>query len=210
VLKFNISEIFYSLQGEATFSGLPTVFIRLVGCPLRCSYCDSEYAFYGNNILSFEQILTTINNYPSKRVCITGGEPLAHNSCLKLIDELIKLNFEVSIETSGALDIQNINPKCHIVMDIKTPSSNEVDKNLLANLNYLKPNDEVKFVIGTIDDFNFSWDFISKYQLKNVLFSPVADVFSPTKLADLILKNSLNVRLQLQLHKILWGNKSGV
>ncbi len=205
--KLNISEIFYSLQGEAAEVGLPTVFIRLIGCPLRCKYCDTKYAFYGNNLMTIANILQIVKKYNTNYVCITGGEPLAQKNISLLIDKLIVNNYNLSIETSGSIDVSWINNKAIIVMDIKTPSSGENDKNLLNNLSLLKNYDQIKFVIGNENDFNWSCNFLTKYQTKaNILFSPVADKLAPKILADWILSKQLTVRLQLQLHKILWGN----
>ena len=206
---FNVKEIFYSLQGEALEVGLPTVFIRLTGCPLRCVYCDSEYAFYGNNILTFDDILQKVAKFNTKYICLTGGEPLVQKGVEVLIDELINQDYHLSIETSGSIDIENINQKASIVMDIKTPKSGESNKNMLSNLLFLKEKDQLKFVITDEKDFYWCVDFIKNNHTKaHILFSPVAG-FSPTKLADLILKNQLNVRMQVQLHKILWGDEPG-
>lgn len=209
-LTCNVSEIFYSLQGEAKFSGIPTVFVRLVGCPLRCTYCDSEYAFYGNNPQSFDAIVQEIAQYNCTHVCVTGGEPLAHTNCNSLIDMLITNGYSVSLETSGALSIAEVPKKCHIVMDIKTPSSNETHRNRLENISLLKPTDEVKFVIGSLEDFLWSKEMISTHKLTNVLFSPVYETLSERTLAQWILEHQLNVKFQMQLHKHLWGDIAGV
>ncbi len=206
----NICEIFYSLQGEAAYSGVPTVFVRLVGCPLRCSYCDSEYAFYGNNPLTPDDILTQIAQYNCKYVCITGGEPLAHNNCNSFIDILITKGYSVSLETSGALSIVDVPQACHIVMDLKTPSSNESSRNLYENILLLKDTDEVKFVIGSLEDFIWSKEMIATHKLTNVLFSPVYKQITERTLAQWILEHQLNVKFQMQLHKHLWGDIAGV
>jgi 7-carboxy-7-deazaguanine synthase len=207
--SLNIKEIFYSLQGEALEVGLPTVFIRLVGCPLRCVYCDSEYAFYGNNVMQIADIIKEVQKYNTKNICITGGEPLVQKDVFTLIDNLVDLDYKISIETSGSVDIAGVNKKTSIVMDIKTPASNECDKNLLTNIPLLQEKDQLKFVICNKNDFDWSKDFIKNHKTKaNILFSPVAEL-SPTHLADWILENQLNVRMQLQLHKILWGDKPG-
>jgi 7-carboxy-7-deazaguanine synthase len=207
--SLNIKEIFYSLQGEALEVGLPTVFIRLIGCPLRCVYCDSEYAFYGNNVMQIADIIKEVQKYNTKNICITGGEPLVQKDVFALIDSLVDLDYKISIETSGSVDIANVNKKTSIVMDIKTPASNECDKNLLANIPLLQEKDQLKFVICNKSDFDWSKDFIKNHQTKaNILFSPVADL-NPSHLANWILKDQLNVRMQLQLHKILWGDKPG-
>lgn len=206
----NINEIFYSLQGEAREVGLPTVFIRLTGCPLRCTYCDTQYAFKGKNMLSIKTILNKIKKYNTNYICVTGGEPLAQINCHILLDALIKANYQVSLETSGSIDITEVNPNVSIVMDIKTPSSTQDRHNKYNNIAKLKNNDQLKFVIGSKADFDWSVDILQQYPTSaQVLFSPVFDMLAPTQLADWILKNQLNVRLQVQLHKLLWGNEKG-
>ncbi|SMN14092.1 Queuosine Biosynthesis QueE Radical SAM [Bathymodiolus heckerae thiotrophic gill symbiont] len=206
----NINEIFYSLQGEAREVGLPTVFIRLTGCPLRCSYCDTEYAFKGNNLLSIESILNEIKKYNTQYVCVTGGEPLAQIDCHILLDRLIKDKYQVSLETSGSIDIMGVNPGVSIVMDIKTPDSGEADKNRYANIEKLQTKDQLKFVIGSKSDFDWSVGILNKYPTQaSVLLSPVFDKIEPVQLADWILDKQLNVRLQVQLHKLLWGDQQG-
>ena len=208
-MDLNIKEIFYSLQGEALEVGLPTVFIRLIGCPLRCSYCDSEYAFYGKNLISINNIIKEIKKYNTKYVCITGGEPLIQKNIIFLLEELIKKNYKISIETSGSVDISFLMQEVSIVMDIKTPASNENDKNLIKNLKFLKKSDQLKFVICNKDDFIWSADFIKNHNIKaHILFSPVANM-NPTILAEWILAEQLQVRMQIQLHKILWGDEIG-
>lgn len=210
IIKLNINEIFYSIQGESSRTGLPTIFIRLTGCPLRCKYCDTEYGFKGNNMLSIEEILQQISPYKTPYVCITGGEPLAQKNCLNLLDVLVGQNYQVSLETSGSIDISKVNQKVMIVMDIKTPSSGESDKNLFSNIKYLKEKDEVKFVIGNHEDFDWSAHKIKQYHFNSeVLFSPVMDVQNETQLAEWILEKQLKVRLQIQLHKQLWGDVAG-
>ncbi|VVM21605.1 Queuosine Biosynthesis QueE Radical SAM [uncultured Gammaproteobacteria bacterium] len=208
--ELNINEIFYSLQGEAREVGLPTVFVRLTGCPLRCSYCDTEYAFKGNNLLSIDAVLTEIKKYNTKFVCVTGGEPLAQINCHILLDRLVKENYQVSLETSGSIDIADINPGVSIVMDVKTPSSNESDKNLYTNIEKLELKDQLKFVIGSKADFDWSVALLSKHPTPaEVLFSPVFEAVKPMQLAQWILDGQLNVRLQVQLHKLLWGDEKG-
>ena len=208
--ELNINEIFYSLQGEAREVGFPTVFVRLTGCPLRCSYCDTEYAFKGNNLLSIDVILTEIKKYNTKFVCVTGGEPLAQINCHILLDRLVKENYQVSLETSGSIDIADINPGVSIVMDVKTPSSNESDKNLYTNIEKLELKDQLKFVIGSKADFDWSVALLSKHPTPaEVLFSPVFEAVKPMQLAQWILDGQLNVRLQVQLHKLLWGDEKG-
>jgi 7-carboxy-7-deazaguanine synthase len=204
----NITEIFYSLQGEAREVGLPSIFIRLTGCPLRCSYCDTEYAFKGNNPLSIDAIMREISQYDTRYVCVTGGEPLAQINSHILLDTLVKNGYLVSLETSGSIDVSEVNPQVSIVMDVKTPSSNEADKNLFANIEILQTKDQLKFVIGSRADFDWSVLMMEKYPTKaGVLFSPVFGKINPTDLADWIIKSQLKVRLQLQLHKILWGDE---
>ncbi|WXT99894.1 MAG: 7-carboxy-7-deazaguanine synthase [Catillopecten margaritatus gill symbiont] len=206
----NINEIFYSLQGEAREVGLPTVFIRLTGCPLRCTYCDTEYAFKGNNLLSIDDIVAEIQQYNTKLVCVTGGEPLAQINCHILLDRLAKEGYKISLETSGSIDISDVNPAISVVMDVKTPSSNEADKNLYSNIEKLKSKDQLKFVIGSKKDFDWSVDILSQYPTSaGVLFSPVFDKVQPVELADWILDKQLNVRLQVQMHKLLWGDQKG-
>ena len=208
--KLNINEIFYSLQGEAREVGFPTVFIRLTGCPLRCSYCDTEYAFKGNNLIGIDDIVSEVEKYNTKYVCVTGGEPLAQINCNILLDSLAKKDYQISLETSGCIDISHVNPKVSIVMDIKTPSSGEQDANKYENINLLEKKDQLKIVIGSKDDFNFAKDLIDKYPTKaEVLLSTVFDKVSPTMLAQWVLDNQLNVRMQVQLHKLLWGDEQG-
>jgi len=208
--ELNINEIFYSLQGEAREVGLPTVFVRLTGCPLRCTYCDTEYAFKGKNMLSIDDIVTEIQQYNTQLVCVTGGEPLAQINCHILLDRLAREGYQVSLETSGSIDISDVNPKISIVMDVKTPSSEESDKNLYSNIAKLQPKDQLKFVIGSKTDFDWSKNILVQYPTQaGVLFSPVFDVVEPVQLADWILENQLNVRLQVQMHKLLWGDEKG-
>ena len=210
MVNLNINEIFYSLQGEAREVGLPTVFIRLTGCPLRCTYCDTEYAFKGNNMLSIDEILAEVKKYNTHYVCVTGGEPLAQIDCHVLLDALIKDDYQVSLETSGSIDIGAVNPGVSIVMDIKTPSSNESKHNKYDNIAKLKLKDQLKFVIGSKKDFDWSVETMNQYPAEaGVLFSPVFEVVTPTQLADWILDKQLNVRMQMQMHKLLWGDEPG-
>jgi 7-carboxy-7-deazaguanine synthase len=206
----NITEIFYSLQGEAKEVGIPTVFIRLTGCPLRCNYCDTAYAFKGNNPLSIQHILDEIAQYNTQYVCVTGGEPMAQSNCLKLLDALIDNDYKVSMETSGSIDIAPVNSKVSIVMDIKTPSSTEEHQNRYENLSILKNKDQLKFVIASRSDFDWCTKILENHEVESeVLFSPVYESLRPVELADWILEKKLNVRLQVQLHKILWGDQKG-
>ena len=206
----NITEIFYSLQGEAKEVGIPTVFVRLTGCPLRCNYCDTAYAFKGNNPLSIQHILDEIAQYNTPYVCVTGGEPMAQSNCLKLLDALIENDYKVSMETSGSIDIAPVNSKVSIVMDLKTPSSTEEHQNRYENLSILKNKDQLKFVIASRSDFDWCTKILENNEVESeVLFSPVYESLRPVELADWILEKKLNVRLQVQLHKILWGDQKG-
>ena len=207
-----INEIFYSIQGESSRIGMPTVFVRLTGCPMRCTYCDTAYAFHDGQQKEIEEIIQEIKKFDSNYVTVTGGEPLAQKNCIELMNQLCELGYQVSLETGGALDIKDVHSKVKIILDIKTPKSNEDKNNFWPNLANIKPNDEIKFVIQDFDDFTWSIDIIEKYQLNQnqILFSPVYNVLASEQLAEWILKHQLNVRLQLQLHKILWGEKKGV
>ena len=209
-ITLNITEIFYSLQGEAKEVGIPTVFVRLTGCPLRCNYCDTAYAFKGNNPLSIQHILDEVAQYNAQYVCVTGGEPMAQSNCLKLLDSLIDSGFNVSMETSGSIDITPVNSKVSIVMDIKTPSSTEEHQNRYENLPILKSKDQLKFVIASRSDFDWCTEILDNHEVESeILFSPVYESLKPVELADWILEKKLNVRLQVQLHKLLWGDQKG-
>ena len=206
----NITEIFYSLQGEAKEVGIPTVFVRLTGCPLRCNYCDTAYAFKGNNPLSIESIMEQVAKYNTHYVCVTGGEPMAQRNCLILLDTLIEAGYKVSMETSGSIDISPVNKKVSVVMDLKTPSSTEQSQNRYENIALLESKDQLKFVIASRSDFDWCCDILQNYSVDSeVLFSPVYESLKPVELADWILEKQLNVRLQVQLHKILWGDTKG-
>jgi len=206
----NITEIFYSLQGEAKEVGIPTVFVRLTGCPLRCNYCDTAYAFKGNNPLSIESIMEKVEKYNTHYVCVTGGEPMAQSNCLFLLDTLIEAGYKVSMETSGSIDISPVNKKVSVVMDLKTPSSTEQSQNRYENIALLESKDQLKFVIASRSDFDWCCSILESYDvLSDVLFSPVYENLKPVDLADWILEKQLNVRLQVQLHKILWGDTRG-
>ena len=206
-----VNEIFYSIQGESLTAGEPTTFVRLTGCPLRCSYCDTSYAFKDGKELSFENIITKISSYNTSLVTVTGGEPLAQENCYTFLN-LLSPRFSVSLETSNAYPIKDVNKNVTIILDVKTPKSNESDSNIELNYKYLKNNDQIKFVICDKTDYDWSVDYIRKHKLSEkckILFSPSYDEMSPTELADLILSDGLQVRLQIQLHKVLWGDERG-
>ena len=210
--SLRITEIFYSLQGESNTVGIPTVFIRLTGCPLRCVYCDTAYAFTGGKKLNINDIITEAEQYNTPFITVTGGEPLAQPGCTELLTELLNKNFKVSLETSGAIDISNIDQRTVKVMDLKTPSSGELNKNLYENIQYLNSKDQVKFVIGTDEDYNWSKAILTEYALSDrceILFSPVMGLQNPTELAEKILRDRLSVRFQIQLHKLLWDDAQG-
>ena len=210
--RLRISEIFYSLQGESSFVGLPTIFIRLTGCPLRCGYCDTAYAFTGGEWMPIADILQQIKQYNSPTVCVTGGEPLAQRSCGDLLKQLSDEGYQVSIETSGSIDISQVDSRISRIMDIKTPGSGEESKNKYENIQHLNQKDEVKFVLCDRNDYDWSKNIIKKYKLMEktqVLFSPVHDAIAPADLADWIIADQLNVRFQFQLHKFLWNDEPG-
>ena len=207
-----ITEVFYSLQGESTNVGLPTIFVRLTGCPLRCQYCDSAYAFNGGEKFSIQNILKQVSDLNGKYVCVTGGEPLAQPGCLILLKELCDAGYNVSLETSGAISILDVDPRVMIVMDIKTPGSLESDKNQWSNLDLIKAEDQLKFVICSREDYEWSRHILRQYDLPtrtNVLFSPSWDQLDPATLANWIVADRLPVRFQLQLHKLLWHDTPG-
>lgn len=208
-----ITEIFCSLQGESSLVGLPTVFVRLTGCPLRCGYCDTTYAFKGGETIELDTILEQVAAFGVEHVTVTGGEPLAQTSCHALLVALCDAGYRVSLETSGALDIAGVDDRVKRVMDIKTPSSGEVDRNLWGNLELLGPDDEAKFVIGDRQDYEWSKGILSEHALASrcgVLFSPVYGVLEARTLADWVVEDRLPVRFQIQLHKLLWGDRPGV
>lgn len=210
--SLRITEIFYSLQGESNRVGLPTVFIRLTGCPLRCTYCDTAYAFTGGERMALDDIIAAAKGYGAPYVTVTGGEPLAQRGCLPLLKRLADLDFYVSLETSGAMDLSEVDPRVVKVMDLKTPSSGEEARNRYENLNYLGAADQIKFVIGGDMDYRWAKKKIEEYDLPSrceVLFSPCAGAQEPAELAGKILRDRLPVRFQLQLHKILWGDTPG-
>ncbi len=208
-----ITEIFYSIQGEANTVGFPTVFVRLTGCPLRCQYCDTAYAFKGGEQMTLAAIIDEVKAYDTRYVTVSGGEPLAQKNCICLLKDLCEQGYHVSLETSGALDIQEVDSCVSIVLDIKTPGSGEVNKNLWENIAFLKPNDQVKFVICHEEDFHWAKTVVSTYQLTercSVLFSPSYEELHPKSLAEWILSHQLPVRLQMQMHKLIWGDVPGV
>jgi len=210
--SLRITEIFFSLQGETRTVGLPTVFVRLTGCPLRCQYCDTAYAFHGGTRYGIDDILTEVKKYQTKYVTVTGGEPLAQKSCLTLLRRLCDEGYEVSLETSGALTVAEVDPRVVKVVDLKTPGSAEVSKNHWENISYLLPHDQVKFVICDEADYEWSKQVLNQYRLADrcqVLFSPSYQQIQPGDLADWILRDHLPVRLQIQLHKYLWGDVVG-
>lgn len=210
--RLKITEIFYSLQGEADTVGIPTAFVRLTGCPLRCQYCDTEYAFYGGEWRSIDDVLTSVAAYGASHVCVTGGEPLAQRNCLPLLERLCDAGYRVSLETSGAIDITPVDARVVRVVDIKTPGSGEAARNRLENLADLRTTDLVKFVICDRADYEWSCEFVREHALVNrcgVLFSPSHEQLRAVELADWILADRLPVRFQIQLHKYLWGNVPG-
>jgi 7-carboxy-7-deazaguanine synthase len=208
-----ITEVFYSLQGETRTAGLPTVFVRLTGCPLRCQYCDSAYAFSGGTVRSLESILEQVASYRPRYVCVTGGEPLAQPNAIPLLKQLCDAGCEVSLETSGALDISKVDPRVSRVLDLKTPGSKESHRNLYENIGLLSRNDQVKFVLCSREDYDWSVSKMIQYGLAErageVLLSPSHHELRATDLADWIVADNLPVRLQMQLHKYLWNDEPG-
>jgi 7-carboxy-7-deazaguanine synthase len=212
VKRLRINEIFHSLQGEADCVGFPTVFVRLTGCPLRCQYCDTEYAFHAGSWLDLSAILEKVRSFGAQHVCVTGGEPLAQPNCLALLKDLCDSGFHVSLETSGALDVAAVDARVTRVIDVKTPGSNEASRNRIENFQLLTPRDQLKFVICSREDYDWSKMFLQEHgvgQRCRILFSPSYNQLSPTVLADWILADRLPVRFQLQLHKVLWGDIPG-
>lgn len=211
--SLKITEIFYSLQGESNTVGLPTVFVRLTGCPLRCGYCDSEYAFYGGERLTIDEILAKVASFNPRYICVTGGEPLAQRECLTLLGALCDAGYSVSLETSGALPVDDVDPRVIKVMDLKTPGSGEVGRNRWENIPLLSAQDQVKFVICNREDYEWARFKVDEHQLvgrvAEVLFSPSFGQVTPLSLAEWILADNLPVRFQLQLHKLLWNDVPG-
>jgi 7-carboxy-7-deazaguanine synthase len=210
--RLRITEIFLSLQGEGDAVGWPTVFVRLTGCPLRCQYCDTDYAFSGGEWMNMDAVLKAVTGYGVRHVCVTGGEPLAQKGCLALLSRLCDAGHEVSLETSGALDISRVDGRVSRVVDIKTPLSGEAAKNRYENIPHLSPLDQIKLVIGDRNDYEWARVIVEKYRLTErctVLFSPAFGAIEPRQLAEWILEDRLEVRFQMQLHKILWGDEPG-
>lgn len=210
--RLRISEIFLSLQGEADAIGWPTVFVRLTGCPLRCHYCDTTYAFSGGEWMSVDAVLLAVAGFQVRHVCVTGGEPLAQKESIALLTALCDAGYEVSLETSGALDISRADVRVSRVMDIKTPLSGEAARNRYENIPHLTPHDQVKLVIGDRNDYEWAKAIVEKYELTQrcaVLFSPSFGKIAPRELAEWILEDRLDVRFQMQLHKLLWGDEPG-
>jgi 7-carboxy-7-deazaguanine synthase len=210
--RLRLTEIFLSVQGEARAVGWPTVFVRLTGCPLRCQYCDTAYAFHGGEWWEIDTILAEVARHGVRHVCVTGGEPLAQKRCLHLLEKLCDAGYEVSLETSGAIDIAAVDPRVSRVVDLKTPGSQEMTRNLMSNLPLLTAHDQVKFVICDRADYEWARGMVAEHALDarcDVLFSPSQDELPPRDLADWIIADRLPVRFQLQLHKVLWGDTPG-
>jgi len=208
-----ITEIFHSLQGESRTVGIPTVFVRLTGCPLRCQYCDTAYAFEGGELMEIDAIEAVLGDYGCQYVTVTGGEPLAQPNCLPLMERLCDAGYSVSLETSGAMPIEHVDKRVSIVMDLKTPASRETDKNRYENISHLKRSDQVKFVICDEKDYQWSKAKVDQYDLGSrvdeVLFSPSFEEIQPAQLAEWILRDKLKIRMQMQLHKMIWGSVAG-
>lgn len=210
--SLRISEIFFSLQGETSRVGLPTVFVRLTGCPLRCTYCDTTYAFTGGQSMTLEAIMAEVARHAPRFVTVTGGEPLAQKNCLRLLRLLCDAGYEVSLETGGAVDVSGVDARVVKVLDIKTPASGEMEKNLWSNLEHLNPHDEIKFVLCDEADYQWAKQVLAERKLAQrceVLFSPAQGQLSARDVAEWMLRDHLPVRLQVQLHKALWGNEVG-
>lgn len=211
--SLRITEIFHSLQGETSATGLPTVFVRLTGCPLRCSYCDTAYAFEGGSKMMISEIMQTVTDFGARYVTVTGGEPLAQPQCLELLKDLCDAGYKVSLETSGAMPIDDVDNRVVKIVDLKTPGSGEVTRNLYENIPLLLPHDEVKFVICDRQDYDWSCMKMDELGLADraaeILFSPSQGELTPKQLAQWILQDKLNVRMQIQTHKYIWGDQPG-
>ena len=211
--SLRITEIFHSLQGETSTTGLPTVFVRLTGCPLRCSYCDTAYAFEGGSKMMLSEIMQTVTDFGARYVTVTGGEPLAQPQCIELLKDLCDAGYKVSLETSGAMPIDDVDNRVVKIVDLKTPGSGEVTRNLYENIPLLLPHDEVKFVICDRQDYDWSCMKMDELGLANraaeILFSPSQGELTPKQLAQWILQDKLNVRMQIQTHKYIWGDQPG-
>jgi 7-carboxy-7-deazaguanine synthase len=210
--RLRITEIFHSLQGEARDVGRPTVFVRLTGCPLRCVWCDTEYAFHGGQWREIDEIVQEVGTYGARHVCVTGGEPLAQKRCVDLLTRLCDAGYAVSLETSGALDVSGVDARVTRVMDLKAPGSGEAQRNLWSNLHVLTAHDQIKFVLADRADYDWACSAIDEHTLARrceILFSPVHGKLAPRELAEWILADRLPVRMQVQLHKYLWGEEKG-
>jgi 7-carboxy-7-deazaguanine synthase len=211
--EIRINEVFFSLQGESSRVGLPTVFVRLTGCPLRCGYCDTAYAFHEGKTRQIDDVLAEVASYGARHVCVTGGEPLAQKTCLTLMRQLCDAGYSVSLETSGALDVGAVDPRVSRILDIKTPGSGEAARNLWSNLDWLNDRDEIKFVITSAADYDWARHELVQRRLHErcpVLFSPAFGDLDYADLASWVLRDRLPVRMQVQLHKIIWGERRGV
>lgn len=210
--RLRVTEIFHSIQGEADAVGWRTVFVRLTGCPLRCSWCDTAYAFHGGEWAEIDDILVAVASHGAGHVCVTGGEPLAQKRCIILLQRLCDAGYEVSLETSGALDVSAVDPRVRKVLDLKAPDSGESARNLWSNIGYLRPHDQIKFVIASRDDYDWAQAKLAELDLARrcmVLFSPVHGTIEPRTLAEWIIADRLPVRFQMQLHKLLWNDAPG-
>lgn len=211
--KLRVTEIFHSIQGESSRVGLPTVFVRLTGCPLRCTWCDTDYAFSGGETLTVDQVLERVAAFACPTVCVTGGEPLAQKACPELLAALCDAGYSVSLETSGAIDVCGLDPRVSRVVDLKAPDSGESARNRWENLACLTARDELKLVVASKADYDWAKSALVTRHLNDICpvsFSPVADQLDPAQLAEWILRDELPVRFQLQLHKVLWGTRRGV